>query len=173
MKATIESVERLRVDALYGKKKHFNAADRKSRLRLILNIPVIVINVFLSSLLLALFRENSPEYTKIIAAILSLAAAVLSGLSTFLDLAKQVEGHRRVGNRYLSVVKGCERLLAIYRDKLLKPEELVERFEALAATADEINGEAESLHTNDSDYKRAQRGLKSGEEVYLPEEIRK
>ncbi len=161
--ATVEQVRKLRADALYGKKKHFNAAERKDKQRLWLNLTVIVINIALGSLLFSILQEGSPVIFKWIAATLLFVAAILSGVSTFFDLAKQVEGHRRVGNKYIAVVKGCERLIAFYQDRLVQETEVKTRLEELASVADDANREAEAFSTNAADYRKAQSGVQAGE----------
>lgn len=173
MKATIEEIKKTKVDALYGKKKHFNAADRKRRYRLWLNIPVIVFNVLLGgSLLFTLLEEASPENAKILAAIFSFAAAVMVGISTFFNFSKEIDGHRKVGNKYLEVVKKSNQLLASYKDEIISDQELVSRHEELLELNLKVNTESESFPTNKSDYIKAQKGIKDfGEEDYLPQEL--
>lgn len=173
MKATIKEIKKTRVDALYGKKKHFNAADRKRRYRLWLNIPVIVFNVLLGgSLLFTLLEEASPENAKIIAAICSFAAAVMVGISTFFNFSKEIDGHRKVGNKYLEVVKRSNQLIAVYKDNMIMDQELISRYEAILDLKIQANAESVSFSTSDSDYKKAQKGIKEdGEEEYLPKEL--
>lgn len=173
MEATIEQIKKLRVDALYGKKKHFNAADRKHSYRLLVTIPVVIINVLIGSTLFSILQENSPYIVKVSLAILSILAAILTGLSAFLDFAKQVEGHRRVGNKYLAVVKGCERLIACYKDNLMKSEDIIKKLEQLACDCDVANKEAEAFNTNDKDYTKAQNSIQAGNEEYLDVELNK
>ena len=173
MEATKAQIQQLKVDALYGKKKHFNAADRKRGYRLWLNIPILVINAVLGSLLMTILEESSPDVFKWVAAILAILAAVLSAITIFLDLAKQVEGHRRVGNKYLAVAKQSQRLLAYEADGLVDNAEMVKRLEHLADSNNEANREAEAFHTNTSDFKKAQRGMQAGEEEYLVSELGK
>jgi len=173
VKATIKEIKKLRTDALYGKKKHFNAADRKRKYRLWLNIPVIIINILLGgSLIFTLLKEASPEVAKIGAAIFSFLAAIMVGISIFFNFSKQVEGHNKVGNKYLKVVRGCDHLLALFTDDLIQKEELVERFKQLDEINTEANRDAEAYHTSQQDYKRARRGIKEvGEEEYLEMEL--
>lgn len=173
MEATLNEIKKLRVDALYGKKKHFNAADRKRSYRLRLNIPVIVFNILLGgSLIFQLFEESSPEVAKILAALFSFLAAVMVGISTFFNFSEQVEGHKKVGNKYLEIVKGCERLLALFTDDMIDKQELVEKFEKLSNLNTEANKDAEAYHTNKKDYKKARKGIKEiGEEEYLEIEL--
>jgi len=173
MKATIEEIQKTRVDALYGKKKHFNAADRKRYYRLGLNIPVIVFNVLLGgSLLFTLLEEASPENAKILAAICSFAAAVMVGISTFFNFSKEIDGHRKVGNKYLEVVKKSNQILAFYQDKMISDQELVSQYEKLLKMNFQANTESESFPTSDKDYRKAQKGIKEdGEEDYLSKEL--
>jgi len=46
---TIRAVEHLRVNAVYGKKKHFNAADRKEQYNTYIGISLIVANAVIAS----------------------------------------------------------------------------------------------------------------------------
>ena len=52
---TIRAVEHLRVNAVYGKKKHFNAADRKERYNTYIGISLIVANAVIASNLAYMF----------------------------------------------------------------------------------------------------------------------
>lgn len=173
MEATIKEIKKTRVDALYGKKKHFNAADRKSLYRLWLNIPVIVFNVFLGgSILFTLLEEASPENAKIVAAIFSFAAAVMVGISTFFNFSREINGHRKVGNKYLEIVKKCNMLLATYEDNIITDQELSSQCARLLEQNLQINSESEFFPTSDKDYRKAQKGIKEdGEEEYLTKEI--
>lgn len=173
MKATIKEIKKTRVDALYGKKKHFNAADRKRWYKLGLNIPVILFNILLGgSLLFTLLEESSPEAAKVSAAIFSFLAAAMVGISTFFNFTKQVEGHRKVGNIFLEIVKKCNLLLALYQDEMIDDAELMRRYEEILDLNLEANRGAEAYSTSQSDYKKAQKGIKEdGEEEYLPKEL--
>lgn len=173
MESTIQEIKKLSVDALYGKKKHFNAADRKAHYFYWLNIPVIVVNVLLGgSLIFDLLKVDSPQIAKILAAIFSFLAAAMIGISTFFNFSKQVEGHRKVGNKYLEVVKGCNRIIALYTDGLLEDEKLIKEFERLTNLNTEANRDAVAYQTSRGDYQKARIGIKDkGEEEYLYKEL--
>ena len=173
MEATLQEIKKLKVDALYGKKKHFNAADRKARYFYWLNIPVIVVNVLLGgSLIFDLLKAESPQIAKISAALFSFLAAAMVGISTFFNFSKQVEGHRKVGNKYLEVVKGCNRIIALYTDGLLEEQKLVKEFERLTNLNTEANRDAAAYQTSRGDYRKARKGIKEdGEEDYLDQEL--
>lgn len=168
---SLEKLKRLKVDALYGKKKHFNAADRKEKRHYQIGIPLTVINIIIGSVLLSVISDNALQWLKVIPIALSFLAALLSGLQTYFNYQKQVEGHRRVGNRYLAEMKKCDRIHAYFLDKIIDSEKLVEEIELISVEMAAINQDAESFPTNKDDYKKAQAGIDSGEENYNDNEL--
>jgi hypothetical protein len=171
MNNTIEKLKRIKVDALYGKKKHFNAAERNEKNHFRIGIPLIVTNILTSSVLLYVITNNNPNWIKYIPLTLALVSALLSGFQTYLNLQKRVEGHRRVGNKYLSIMKKCDRLQAYINDKLISNEDLINRLEDISKETDSINVEAETYPTNNKDYQSAKKGIEAGEENYCENEL--
>lgn len=171
MNNTRSRLKRIKVDALYGKKKHFNAADRHEKRHLNIGVPLVIINVLTGSILFYVITEDQDNWIKYIPLIFALAASLLSGFQTFLNPQKKVEGHRRVGNRYLAIMKKCDRLQAYIADEIIEEEQLINRIEEIAAEVEEVNKEAESFPTNEEDYKKAKKGIESGEENYTDEEL--
>ena len=171
MKNTIKKLKRIKVDSLYGKKKHFNAADRKECQHYWIGIPLIIINVITGSVLFFILTDPVTNWVKFIPLILALIAALLSGFQTFLNLQKKVEGHRRVGNKYLAIMKKCDRIQAYVTDDVIKEKHLINEIEKIALEIDNINIEAESFPTNKTDYKLAKKGIEEGEEEYTKQEL--
>lgn len=171
MQNTTDKLKRIKVDCLYGKKKHFNAADRYEKYHYRVGIPLIVINVLTSSLLFATLTDGMINWIKFIPLFLSLIAALLSGFQTYLNLPQKVEGHRRVGNKYLSIMKKCDRLQGYLEDKLVTEADFINRVEEIADLSDEANKEAEAFPTSQKDYELAQKGIKNGEEIYTESEL--
>jgi hypothetical protein len=171
MHSVIEKLRRIKVDALYGKKKHFNAADRNEKNHYRIGIPLIIINVITGSIFFYVITEGSTNGLKYVPLILALLAALLSGFQTYLNLQKRVEGHRRIGNKYLFVMKKCDRLQGYIADNVISNEHLIKRIEEIAQEIDNINIEAETYPTNNSDYQLAKVGIESGEEEYTEKEL--
>lgn len=171
MKNTKDKIKRIKVDSLYGKKKHFNAADRKERQHYWIGIPLIVINVLTGSVLFFVLTDGVNNWVKYVPLVLALIAALLSGFQTFLNLQKKVEGHRRVGNKYLAIMKRCDRLQAYIEDDAIKDKHLIESVEEIANEIENINKESESFPTSKSDYELAKKGIESGEESYTESEL--
>src|SRR5690606_11058539 len=104
MQNLTDKLKRIKVDCLYGKKNHFNAGDRHEKSHYRIGIPLIVINVLTGSVLFYVLTDGVTNWIKFVPLFLALVAAILSGFQTYLNLPQKVEGHRRIGNRYLSVM---------------------------------------------------------------------
>jgi len=171
MTTTDDKVKRIKVDCLYGKKKHFNAADRQESYHYCLGIPLTIINIITGTVLFFLFTDNSQSVLKLLPIVLAFIAALLSGFQTYFNFNKKVEGHRRIGNRYLSVYKSCDRLQGYISDKHIDNSELIQKLENIAKEIDDINKEAEQFPTSKKDYELAQEGIQNGEEHYTKDEL--
>jgi F0F1-type ATP synthase assembly protein I len=168
---TLEKVNQLRVDALYGKKKHYNAADRKQKYNIILGITALIINLVVTSIFFGFLTDGMPNISKWGGAILSLIAAVAISVQTFFNFQKQAEGHRSIASRYLAVAKECDRIDAYFNDRTIDPENLREQLERLAKINDRINRDAESFPTLKADYEKAKQGFSDKQEVYTQDEL--
>lgn len=167
---TVSKVDELRVDALYGKKKHFNAADRKQNYELWLGIPAITLNVIGGSLLFGMAIKDFPTVFGWIGAVLVLISTFLTTIQTFLHFQRQADGHKRIANRYLEIAKECGRMKAYIYDGLCTSEKIKEQLEILSKSYAQVNLDAESYPTNQMDYKKAQQDFVE-EESYRFDEI--
>ena len=153
----VKLIDELRTDAKLGKSKHFNASNRKIGLHNWVGIPVILINVFIGTVIVALLSDgNGNKNLAIFSAILAFSAASLSAMQTFFNFHKAAEGHSSVGNRYLRISRNCKRLLRKHQDMPFTPEELWQEAEAIQNEYLEINIEAEAFPTSNKDLKNAQ-----------------
>ena len=171
MESTIGRIRRIKVDALYGKKKHFNAAERLESMHFRVGVPLIVLNVLTSSTLFYVLTDGANSWVKFIPLVLSLFAAVLSGFQTYFNWPQKIEGHRKIGNKYLAVMKTCDRLQAYCTDGLLTANQIVAEVERVAKEAAVLNTDAESFPTNVSDYQLAKKSILEGEEHYTDSEL--
>ncbi|QFG53332.1 SLATT domain-containing protein [Chryseobacterium sp.] len=171
MTNTIEILKKIKVDAVYGKKKHFNAADRKHNYNLCLGIPNLILNIISGSILFYVLTDGIDSWIKYIPLILTLIIAILGGIQTFNNYEKKIEGHKRVGNKYLAIMKKCIRLDSYIKDNAISNDKLIEEIEILSKQIDETNVEAEAFPTNQNDYLKAKKGIENGEESYTIEEL--
>lgn len=171
LQETIKQIKKLHVDAIYEKKKHFNAANRKNKYHLHLGCPAILINIILGSALFFVFTEQWPTLIKWAGGLLCLLAAILVGLATFLNPKRIAQGHHHIANRYLNIAKKCDRLIAYHRDGVLCKEEVIARLEEIAQEYTNVTNDANAFPTSEKDYQRAKKGIEEGEEDYTEEEL--
>jgi len=92
---------------------HYACANHFSRLNYILGIPTIVItSVVGTAVFVSLEKQDIADY-KILVGLLSMLAAVLASLQTFLGFAERSEKHRLAGAGYAAVRRHVE-LLATF-----------------------------------------------------------
>lgn len=138
---------------------------------LCLGIPLLVINVITGSVLFATLTTDTVTWVKYIPLIPTLIATLLGAFQTFFNLQKKIEGHRRVGNKYLAILKRCDRLQGYISDKIISNENVIKHLEEISQEIDTVNVEAESYPTSDKDYLLAKKGIESGEETYTETEL--
>lgn len=145
--------EKLRGDCLLGKYKHFHAADRARRWNAVVGWPAIAIGLFVASGLFIDFF--SIEIIRYVGTALSFGAVVLVSLQTFFRFGKIQEGQRSVANRYLSIGRKCEMLLAKLNEQVVSPEQAFPEYSAMLDDYTTVNVEAESFPTSRGDLKFA------------------
>ena len=166
---TIRAVEHLRVNALYGKKKHFNAADRKERYNAYIGIFLILANAVIASNLVYMLVSEIHTFGVIIG-VVGLIATVLAVVQSFFNYSRAVEQHRMVATKYLHIANECSRIKAYYLDGALSADGLRERLDDLVQKYELVTEDAVGLSTNGKDYGKAQKGFENGEERYSSEE---
>lgn len=170
--ALLEQVKKIRVNALYGKKKHFNAADRKEKYQLRFEVSALIINVVVTSALFKIASEDmSPSLFKYGAAVVALLAAILGALQKYFQFSYQVCGHRAIANRYLALHKKCSVMKCAILDGVISGESILEKVNTLLDDLNQTNVDAQTFITNKQDYTLSRQGVKDGEEEYTAEEL--
>lgn len=100
-------------------------------------------------------QRQLPSWAEWVGEFLALFAAALSGIQTFFNFQKEYEGHRQIGNQYLSVARECDRLISLYFDNLLDLHDVAQKYEVLNNRYHDINSQAETFNVTDKDYERA------------------
>jgi hypothetical protein len=121
---------------------HYDAARHFSQLNYWIGIPAVVLSSLVGSAVFASLEKQVATGYRIGIGFLSVAAAVLSGVQTFLRYAERAEKHRLVGARYGFFVREVEGLLA------LAPADLAQKGSALddvRAAQDKLAEEAPGL----------------------------
>lgn len=171
MEKSLANLKKIKIDALYGKKKHFNAADRKQNLHYWIGIPLVCLNVITGSVLFYVLTDGITSGLKYVPIVLAFAAAVLSAFQTYFNFDKKAEGNKRIGNRYLAIMKRCDRAAAYQADQFMSKTEFVTMIEEIAEEMARIDQDAEAYPTKSCDYEKAKKGIENGEETYTDSEL--
>lgn len=168
---TVEQIRKLRFNALIGKKKHFNAAERKGQYHTRTALAVVLLNVILGSAFFLYIKEIVPDGIKWAGAAISLGAAALMGLQSHFSWPRMVQGHRTVAAHYLELTKRCSNLLAQHADGIVTNAQLGSQLDKLTKEQARIDESANAYPTNRADYQQAKQGLSEGEEQYTEQEL--
>jgi hypothetical protein len=114
----VASLERTRVallsdwlrDAHRARHAHSEAASHYARLDLWLGGTAVVLAAVIGTSVFATLGQPLPTVARVSAALITFAAAALSGFQTFLKAAAQAEAHRQASHRYEGLVREIEQL---------------------------------------------------------------
>lgn len=90
-----------------------------------------------------------------VAVILAFMAVSLSGVQTFFNFYKSVEGHRAIANRYTRLSWHCKKFQQKHRDLPYEAGVLWEEYEKVITEYNQINTDGEAFPTNANDLKKA------------------
>jgi hypothetical protein len=98
-------------------KGHIKTAANADRMNRILGIPATFISAIVGSAVFASLAENPSATAKIAVGLLSVLAAVLTALQTYLRYSERAELHRKAAGRYGVMRRQLEEILASYSDE--------------------------------------------------------
>jgi len=120
---------------------HYTAAEKYDRLNRRLGIPVLILTTIVGTSVFASLQQKVDPILQILVGLISVAAAILAGLQTFLGFAERAERHRMTAARYSALRREIEFLLAVENTKFHDPEHL----DALRVKIDKLGEEAPSI----------------------------
>lgn len=109
-----------------GRERHDLAARRCDTYRLWIGGSAAVFSAIVgTSVFAALETANIGTTPKIVVAMTAILAAILTSLTTFLNLSERAEKHRSAGVRYKIVIRALERILSAPVDGLANTDPLL------------------------------------------------
>lgn len=171
MNNTAILIKKIRADATLGKKKHFNAAERKEKYNQRIGLGTAIISFCASSsLAYQLITQTYAKY-EYLSLLAVLIVTVLSWVQIYFNWQKEAYAHRRVANKYLELAKKCTKTLSYIEDGFMTSESMVREVDILSGALSEINKDGGSHPTNNKDYQLAREGIESGEEGYTDQDL--
>jgi len=120
---------------------HYDAATHFERLNLLLGVPVIVLSAAVGTTIFATLTRSPSPRTQIYVGLLSVTAAVLASLQTFLRFSERAEKHRACGAKYAGLKTELEMIRAFPRE----PLEMQKFLESFGAKWAALHGESPTI----------------------------
>lgn len=146
---------RIEEDCTHSAKSHFNAADTWRRRHYWLGVP--------GTTFAALAGAAVIKDLAIAAQLLSAAAAVLTGLLTFLKPSDRASQHKQIADQYLTL-RNDVRIFREVRTPRLDADEASERLEALSKRRNDLNQSSPEIPRGA--FEAARKGIAEGEATY-------
>lgn len=122
---------------------HYRAAMRFSRLNFWFGFPTVVFATVVGTSVFATLQAKPDFWWQVSVGLMSIAAASLSALQSFLGYSDKAERHRVAGSRYNAVGRELELWLSLPEEELGKLDAIRARIDALAQESPHI---PESVH---------------------------
>ena len=121
---------------------HYEAAKYFSRLNYVLGIPVVILTSLVGTTVYATLQKSVAVPLQIGVGAISMLAAILAGLQTFLRFGERAEKHRTLGAQYGTIRRQLEvnRVLSAERRGAIEDflKSLRETLDALAQSAPDV-----------------------------------
>lgn len=102
---------------------HYEAAKTLSRSNYTLGIPAVILSTFVGTSIFASLGQALSPSVQILVGIVSVLAATLSAVQTFLGFSDRAAKHRAIASRYGSARRKIEEMLAL-SGEAVSPEEI-------------------------------------------------
>jgi hypothetical protein len=109
-------------------KAHFESAMRFGKQNMQLGLPAIIFSTIVgTSVFASLNNDNIPQLAKIAVGLISVVAALLTALQTFLGFSERAEKHRTTAVRYGAVGRQIEQFLQTGSSARQSTDDLVDQ----------------------------------------------
>lgn len=155
----VKEAKRIEEALLYSSKGHFSAAEFWRNFHLWVGIPMVLFSAVAGASALSHF---DPDH--VVAGVLSILVAALSGVVTFLNPNEKVSAHLNAGNSYDALMNEVRIFWAIDCWGDHSDQVLTERLKLFSTRKDHLNKTSPQIPF--FAYESAKRGIEGGEAAY-------
>jgi len=91
---------------------HYNSAKPLSKLNSYLGVPVVILTTFVGTTVFTTLNKEVDVWIKVLVGMISVLAAVLSSIQTFLKYSDKAEKHRTIGAKAGNLRREIEQYIA-------------------------------------------------------------
>lgn len=133
----------VRADA--AAKTHYAVANHLTSRNYLLGVPVVVLTTFVGTSVFATLQEDVNTGLRILVGAVSVLAAVLASLQTFLRYAERAEKHRIAGGNWSAIGREINEMLALHPSYLATRGDPKSYLDGLRTRMDEISAESPEM----------------------------
>ncbi len=146
-------LQRIEEDCIYSGKSHFNAGERWNSYHLWLGVPAVVVTTLAGTT----FLTDRPN----LAGGLSLLAALLTALVTFLKPSERALAHKSSGDQYLNLRNDARVLRTVRLNAASDEATAIASLDEIVKRRNELNQVSPQFARRD--FEKARRGIEQGE----------
>lgn len=124
--------------ASFSSETHFGLATRLAEANIRFGMPVVVLTTFVGTSVFATLGRNVELWLRIAVGMISVLAAVLASLQTFLRFGERAEKHRFAAEKWASIRREIDQMLALHPTYLASRGDPKQYLDDLRARMDEI-----------------------------------
>jgi hypothetical protein len=141
---------------------HYVLATRLGGYNLLFGIPVVVFTTVVGTSVFATLQENVGTSWRILVGIVSVLAAVLASLQTFLRFQERAEKHRAAAELWAAIRREIDQMLALHPDYLAERTDPKAYLDTLRRRMGEVSAQSPEIGNKDWSAAEARRVARSG-----------
>jgi hypothetical protein len=146
---------------------HYANATRLGRHNVWFGVPVVVLSTLVGTSVFATLQENVETSLRIVVGFVSVLAAVLASLQTFLRFQERGEKHRAAAEHWSQIRRETKQMLALHPDYLAERSDPKTYLDALREKMDRVS--AQSPEIGAREWGRAYERLRSSGQLLTEE----
>jgi hypothetical protein len=126
-------------------KTHYAVANHLTSRNYLLGVPVVVLTTFVGTSVFATLQEDVNTRLRILVGAVSVLAAVLASLQTFLRYPERAEKHRIAGDNWSAIRREITEMLALHPSYLATRGDPKSYLDSLRKRMDEVSAESPEM----------------------------
>ena len=147
--AVLSLLREWEVRASVSQDAHYVLATRLGGYNLLFGIPVVVFTTIVGTSVFATLQENVAVSWRILVGIVSVLAAVLASLQTFLRFQERAEKHRAAAELWAAIRREIDQMLALHPDYLAERSDPKTYLDQLRRRMGEVSAQSPEIGSKD------------------------
>lgn len=136
-----------RARAITSSEAHYDLASRLAQANIRFGVPVVVLTTFVGTTVFATLGRSVDVWLRIAVGLISVVAAVLASLQTFLRFGERAEKHRTAAELWAAIRREIDEKLALHPTYLASRGDPQEYLDDLRRRMDEVAQQSPEMGT--------------------------